>query len=57
MALEVDPEMPVALGDPTAAVAGPPVGDVETRRQGMAAAMARVAAGGHRLPVLIGPTT
>lgn len=45
MALNIDPEIGVALGNPSpAGTAGPPVGDVEARRVGSAAAFAAMAA-------------
>ncbi|MEZ0050440.1 acetyl esterase/lipase [Mycobacterium sp. MAA66] len=44
MTLGIDPEMRAALGNPTEVQAGPPIGDVESRRQSMVAAMAGVVA-------------
>ncbi|MUL67790.1 alpha/beta hydrolase [Mycobacterium sp. CBMA 234] len=43
MALPVDPEIRAALGNPTTAEPGPPVGDVETRRRNLTAGMAAAA--------------
>ncbi|WP_418005233.1 hypothetical protein ACNO8X_10540 [Mycobacterium sp. PDNC021] len=44
MTFVIDPEIGIALGNPTTAAPGPPVGDVETRRRNLTAGMAGAAA-------------